>query len=288
MNWIVALETFLAIVKYGSFVKAAEALNISTPAITKRIQWLEHHLKSTLFKRTTRSLQLTEVGVILNQRAAHLLAEWDNLRESVLGEKITLMGEMHIVTSAEITREYLLPTLQRFMSQHPQLRIHLADLTRRIDFATDKVDLVIGSERMLANPDFTRYKRLESFPRHLYVAPSYVDQHGAPQSLAELDQHQLITFFGQNSWEFSETTLSVNSQLDCSNADMMVDAAIAGLGIIAMPDFLVKKPVAAQQLQQVLPAFELSAVTLCAFYPDLPYMPKKIATFLQALTPPTS
>jgi DNA-binding transcriptional LysR family regulator len=237
------IAAFVAVAEAGSISEAARRLRLSKSVVSERLAELERSVGASLLHRTTRKLSLTEDGAAFLERAGRIVREVEEAAADLSERRGTLAGPLRISAPVTFGRMHLGPALYPFLAQHPRIELTLDLDDRRADAAADGFDAVVrhgplGDSRLMA-------WKLAASRRVLVASPDYLERHGAPRSIEELDGHRglFYTNRGVADWRFPlpDGTVMVRAQiaLRANNGDMLRDAAIAGLGIAMMPMFIV-------------------------------------------------
>lgn len=234
-----AILSFVEAADAGSFVAAARLIGISPAAVSKNIAGLEKALGVRLMNRTTRTISLTEEGAAFLKQARIALEALDTAVETVVAQKIEMSGHVRISTSAAFGRDQLMPALPGLLKRYPALSVEVDFDDRVVDLVHDGYDLAIRGGRIVDSSLISRHIcRLNMI---LVASPSYLEQHGAPESPADLNRHKLIArrFLGGkvSPWNFkrgdgSGITLEPDpAALTLSAPEALVQAACLGTGI---------------------------------------------------------
>lgn len=254
------IAPFVAVAEARSFRRAAESLGVSTAAVSKAIRRLEESLGVRLFDRTSRTVALSPEGEALLGRAREALDLLRAGREAAAEGARRPRGDVRISLPFILSRS-LTPALSRLAPQHPELVVHLHfsdQLTRLVD---DQIDVAI---RMGELADSSLVSRLLFRPRWVTLgAPAYLGRRGVPRRPEDLDRHDLIAFVmptGQRRpWVLErggddpETcTVHPTGPVDCTFGDALLDAALAGVGLVQVLDFMAADALARGDLIEVL------------------------------------
>lgn len=258
MDGLSGLMAFVRTADLGSFVAAGRALGISASAAGKAVTRLEDELGVRLLQRSTRSLRLTEEGKAFHERCRRVLDDLDDARAMLAKSAEKPRGRLRVSTPV-VSYHFLMPVLPEFVALYPQIELDLDFSDRIVDLIDEGVDVAIRSgvlpdSRLIARP-------LRPFRMLLCAAPSYLERHGTPKCLRDLDRHLAIRFRYPNSgklqpWPFgltrSEPEPRPRTAMSCNNMEALRGATIAGLGIGCMPDFLAREPLASGALRTLL------------------------------------
>jgi DNA-binding transcriptional LysR family regulator len=270
MDRLAAMQAFVHVVEAGSFVRGAEKLGASTSSTSRLIADLETHLGARLLNRTTRKLSLTETGQAYYERCIQLLADID---------------EAETVASAQP----IAPALAEFSRQHPQVSFDVTVADRVIDLVDEGFDLAVrigapGSEQLVA-------RRLGATQLVACASPAYLDRRGAPRTPAELAQHSALTYAYVSTpflWTFSDGEgrlheVRVAGPLHANSGELLLAAAVAGMGIVFEPDFVVAPHLARGVLTRVLEDFAGPRLDVWAVYPSRRHLSAKVRAFVTFL-----
>src|SRR3954447_1790252 len=196
------IATFVAVAEAGSISEAARRLRLSKSVVSERLAELERSVGASLLHRTTRKLSLTEDGAAFLERAARIVREVEEAAADLAERRGTLSGPLRISAPVTFGRMHLGPALYPFLIRHPRVELTLDLDDRRVDAAADGFDAVvrhgpITDSRLVA-------WRLAPSRRLLVASPAYLERHGAPRSLAELEGHRglFYTNRGVADWRF--------------------------------------------------------------------------------------
>jgi DNA-binding transcriptional LysR family regulator len=239
---IEGIAAFVAVVESGSVSEAARRLRLSKSVVSERLAELERSLGGVLLHRTTRKLTLTEDGTAFLERAVRIVQEIEEATAEMAVRRGTLSGPLRIAAPVTFGRMHLGPALYPFLVEHPEIELVLDIDDRRVDVSSEGYDAVIRhgpiiDSRLVA-------WRLSRSRRLLVASPGYLDRHGVPKTLADLDGHKGIFYTnrGAADWRFQtpDGAIVVRAKLavGMNNGDMIRDAAVAGLGVALLPAFI--------------------------------------------------
>ena len=261
MDRLDAMRLFLRVADAGSFSRAAADMGIGQPTVSRRIQDLEGRIGAELFHRTTRALSLTEAGQRFYRRAETILAEFDEAEAEARGLDNEPVGLLRISTAQSLGRLVLAPQIASFLKIYPHIRVDMITDDTYTDLVEEGVDLAF---RLGALTDSSLMaKKLDVSARGLWASPAYLDHMGSPSAPAELSDHEALVFrqvSGPGAWTLfrdgQEVSVAVDGRFRASSGEVLLQAAMDGLGILLAPDWLVSTPVRAGELVQVLPGWQ--------------------------------
>ncbi len=279
------MTTFSRVVEMGSFARAAERLDISVSAVSRQVAELEAHLDARLLNRTTRRLSLTEAGRAYHERCVQLLADLEEAEQSARSGTAVPRGTLRLTCAISFGARYLAPVVAAFMARYPELRLDVELSDRAVDLVDEGFDLAvrigaIGSQNLVG-------RRIGASRLVCCAAPSYLERHGRPASPEDLARHVCLTYeysSSRNVWRFmqgdgSETTARISGPLHANNGRFLEAMAVAGLGIIYEPDFIVGPDLRAGRLERLLQAHELPPAAIYVVYPSRRHLSAKVRAF---------
>ena len=270
MDRFAELETFVATVEAGSLSGAAERLGIAVSAVSRRLGELETRLGARLANRSSRGLAPTPSGEAYYERALALLGALDEADASVTGACAARTGTLRLALPLSFGLRVIAPVLHRFAAERPGLRLDVDYSDRRIDLVETGHDLAVRvgtleDSRLVA-------RRLGSIVHRVAASPAWWDEHGRPDVPGALADHATLCYRGSRvhrRWRWTgegdaSGAVTVDPRLVASNGEALVDAAIAGLGVVCEPDFVVDGAIRDGALEPVLTelAWEGDAVQL--------------------------
>lgn len=289
MDKLQAMQVFSKVVEAGSFVGASERLNLSTTAVSRHVAELESQLGVRLLQRTTRRLHLTELGQLYYRRALHLLDELGELESELLQETQQPTGVLRLSVSIPFGARQLAPTLARFRQRYPNVRVEVVASDRKLDLIEEGLDLALRitdelEGNMIARP-------ISTIRTLICAAPDYLARRGVPQTPEDLRQHDCLIYNGvpePYQWRFvceqgEIYKVTVNGPLEADNGDILAGAALAGMGILRSPSFVVGDAIAEGRLVPLLSGYLQPQLTLSALFPSRQYLPAKVRRMIDFL-----
>ncbi len=284
-----ALQALVLSKQLGSFAAAARALGVTRSHISKLIASLEADYGAALFVRSTRAIALTGAGATRHDYAVDLLAMAAEAREAIAALRGTVAGPLRVNAPMSFGKLVLAPLLPQFLAQHPkvELRVELND--RLLDPFEHGFDLTL---RIAQLPDSSlAARRMCAVPRAIYAAPDYLQAHGVPDSPKALKTHRCLNYAHANTghvWHLGKgrekANVAVGGPLCSNNGDLLVEAAVAGAGLILQPEFLAARHITAGRLVPVLPQWqEFPEISLYALYPATRRVPTTVRALVDYL-----
>ncbi|WP_020174589.1 LysR family transcriptional regulator [Methyloferula stellata] len=285
MDNLEAMRIFVSVATQGSFTEAARRMRLSPSVVTRSILQIEEKLGLLLLNRTTRSVQLTERGVIYLEDCKQILEDVEMAERRVRGENAEPRGTLRVAAPLLFGRLYVLPLVNRLLNEHPALSIHLTLSDRNVHLVEEGVDVAVRVGE-LADSSLIAV-RLGLATPVLAASPAYLQKRGAPASPAALSSHDIILFEGigtTNEWPFGPNgkTVRVEPRLIVNSADAAIIAAEAGVGIARTLSYQVWDAVRAGRLSLVLQKFAPRPLPVSVAYQARRIASANVATFVKA------
>lgn len=287
------LQQFLAFAqtaRCGSFAAAARDLGQAPSTLAKSVARLEAQLGVKLFHRTTRQVSLTPDGERLYRRCERVLAEVEDLQAEAAGSRALPSGTIRIDAPIAYGRRILMPLIARLLHRHPQLQLDLRLQDAYADLVRDGLDLAI---RVGALQDSRLVARRIDWQQLVVVAsPAYLQARGTPQRIEDLSAHAAVVFRMPSSgrlrpWQLRDGRRAVElhpaQRVQVNDGDGMVAAALQGLGLMQIPDYIVADEVAGGALLEVLAAQRPAPMPISAVLPSARLVPPRVRLLLDTL-----
>jgi DNA-binding transcriptional LysR family regulator len=281
---------FMAVVDEGSFIAGGQAMGLSRSAAGKAVNRLEDRLGVRLLNRTTRALSITDEGRVFYDRGLQILAAVDDAQASVAGHPGTPRGLLRLTVPDAFGRLVILPLLEKYLRAWPDVQIEVSFTDRPADIVEEGFDLAVRVGE--APPDTRLVSRvIAHYKAVLCASPSYIAERGEPLNVDELASHDCLFFSSRNrrqSWlipgeDGTWAKALGRSRLRLDSGEAIRDAAVAGLGIAYLPDFLVAEDLAAGRLQQALPQRTAGDVKILAIYPTRRLLDPRVRRFIDLM-----
>ncbi len=289
MDQISWMRVFNRVVEAGGFTKAAESLNLPKGTVTKHIQNLESHLKVKLLNRTTRSVTVTPAGAVYYERAMRLLGELDELEASMSNSQQNPSGRLRIDIPTSVARLVIIPQLPSFCERYPDIQIDVGVSDRPVDLIADNVDVVIRGGDLMEQSLVAR--RVGSIHMVTAASPDYLKRYGVPKHPKDLDDqgHVPINYFSArtgkhfaNIFEKDGESIEFKAKhrISINEANAVVDAALAGLGISQLARFHATEHLESGKLVEVLPDWLFPPFPIYVVYPPNRHLSAKVRAFV--------
>jgi DNA-binding transcriptional LysR family regulator len=287
------METYTAVVRLGSFTRAAAELGVTRAMVSRRIQDLEATLNVRLLNRDTHRLSVTAAGGDYYQSSLALLAEMQALEERMQAKRASPRGEIKVLSTKTFSETVLGPIVAEFCTEYPNISVQIT--LRDRDAAPRGMDMVSGGFDLAIRTLPVRDSSLVARPivglrRVLVASPRYLARSGQPRSPAELSRHNCLDPSGapHANWGFAgpggQTTVRVTGTLRANSSLIVRDAALKGLGIAILREYLVIGDFNDGALVRVLDEYAIDERTLYVVYQKDRYQPIRVKLFVDYLT----
>ena len=287
MDKFSSLRAFIKVVEKGSFAAAARDLGVSRAQVNRQVINLEDSLGVTLLHRTTRSVIVTPAGDSYYNRCRVLLNELEEAELAVQQEQVEPQGEIRINAPQSFGVRNLAPALVEFLRLYPKISIQLALNDQFVDPLSEGIDITIRISARRDNPSLISHDIIEA-KRVLCASPAFLDQHGTPTHPRDLADFPCLHYGNLptgNTWRLEkgdeQVDVRVNGVLCANNADVLCDAASAGLGIALLPLFIAHDDLRSGKLVTVLEEYRPPEIYLSLVYAPSRNMSTKIRLFLK-------
>ncbi len=277
------VRLFLRVVETNSFTAAADTLGIQKSTISRRIAQLEDDLGVRLLQRSTRKLSLTNEGHELFARCRPLVEELEQVPDLVSAHHSEPRGRLRVTVPTDMGIYLLDDVFASFLQCYPRLEIEIELSTRLVDLIEEGFDLALrvgelADSSLVARP-------IAHIQMGLYASPTYLEQHGIPQTPDDLARHHCITIQRPNpQWRFLDwqggEPINVKARIKANSLSFAASMAEKGLGITRMPHPFAKTQVDSGLLVPVLERFQAPKVVINAVYPSRRHLNPKVRLFI--------
>ena len=284
MQWQGICE-FTAVAESSNFTQAAKKLLISTAQVSRQVSELEQRLNTKLFYRTTRKVTLTEEGQLFYQQCRGILDGLESAERSLTNLQLTPQGKIKISAPVTYGERHVIPLINQFLIQYPQVEIQVQLSNQRIDLIEEGYDLAIRLGQL--DDSSLIAKRISSRQHFLCASPSYIEQHGAPNDIDDLKDHNCL-LGSADFWTFKDKQVDkkarVSGNLRCNSGLGLVDAALKGIGIVQLPEYYVSEDLESGELVEVLSDYRDDKEGIWALYPQNRNLSSKVRLLVDFLS----
>lgn len=250
---------FSTVAQSTSLTAAGRVLGVSVSVVSRRLTEIERRLGVALVTRTPRELLLTDEGRRLADGAQRLTEDAEELENSIRSSRKHLQGSLVVRGTLGFGRAHLAPVVAQFQDEYPNISVFLELSSEPVDLSSPQFDLLVS----VGEPkDSTLiYRRLLHNRRIVCASPAYIEEHGAPTTLADLGRHDCILLSehdpGFNRWRFVDgdrmQTVGVSGHLRSNDGDVVTGWCLNGHGIMMRSMWNVEKHLQSGELIQLLP-----------------------------------
>lgn len=271
---------FAAVVREGSFTRAARQLGITKQTASERVKHLEERLGVRLLERTTRHLRLTDPGAAYYARCAAIAAQIDEANSEAQQRQAEPVGLLRVSAPVLYGRRFLAPVVADYLGRYPRVRVELTLADRRMNLIEEGLDLAI---RIGPLDDSSLAARKLGEGHVYYVAsPDYLARHGTPAPDA-LREARCVGIRAFETWEILGTRNKIDPVLVVNDLEVACEAACAGVGIARLPSLVCREAVIGGRLRVLFGLDSGLRQPVHAVYPSRQYLPARVRVFLDAL-----
>jgi|ERR1700679_3799628 LysR family transcriptional regulator, regulator for bpeEF and oprC len=274
-------QTYVRVIETGSFSAVARELGTTQPRVSKQIAALESQLGVRLIRRSTRKLSMTEEGERLYGEARRIVQEVSEVESQLKGAGQP-QGILRIACPPGFARLKLLPLAAAFIHQYPQLTLEFSVHDRFVDLVEGGIDVAIRIGEVADTG--LHAKRIGTARRNCVASPSYLKEHGTPQTPADLRSHSCIQYTllaTGTTWPFKGMPVKVSGRVRGNSPEVVTTMVLSGLGIAMAPDFLFADALATGQLREILDTWPVPDLPIHALYLARRYVPARIRLFVE-------
>lgn len=282
------MRAFVTVVDMGSFVRAADALELSKTAVSRLVGELEARLGTRLLHRTTRKLSLTPEGELFHERCRQLLTEVAEAEAALTSHAGEAVGRLRLNVPVTFGLLHLAPLWPAFMALHPKVELDVTLADRLVDLVDEGYDAAVRIARL--QPSSLVSRQLSSTRMVLCASPEYLRRYGTPAQPAELAQHAVITYTLLSTgdrWEFEgpegPVSVSVSPRMRTNSGDTCCAAALQHQGLVLQPTFLVGPHLSSGALVEVMPQYRSMELGVYAVYPSRKHLTPKVRVLIDFL-----
>ncbi len=284
MNAFHGIETFARVVETGSFTAAAATLQTAKSSVSETIRALEDRLGVRLLDRTTRRVRPTEAGAAFYQRCRRLLEEEAQARADIRALRDQPTGKLRVAAPEGFAQRYVVPNLPGFLAAHPGVEIDLVEAAGFAKLIDEGLDLAI---RVVRDPEpGWVVRRLATSEVIVVATQGYLAGAGIPTIPQDITRHRLVAYsplHWRDTWLLGEARIAVRPTLTTNSAESLRSAALAGIGLTALPRWLVADLLAAGQLTQVLADHPAPESGIFAVFPTNRLLAPAVRAFVDHL-----
>ena len=289
MDQLGAIALFNKVVETGSFSEAGRQSNLAPSSVSRRIVDLEGWLGATLFHRTTRKLNLTEVGRLFHERTRNILLDLEEARTTAAALEDKPAGLVRISVPASL-EQHLVVSTALFQARWPDVKFGLTSTDRKVDLVSEGFDIAIRAGKL--KDSTLRARKLAEVTRRLCASPQYLATAAQLSHPRDIENHSCLALRrdpGYNTWRFRNgrkiVDVKAGGEFTANSGNMLVTAARHGRGLMLSPDWIMGPSIARGELVELLPDFPPypATSTLYAVHPYQRFVPPKVRVFIDFL-----
>jgi DNA-binding transcriptional LysR family regulator len=278
------ISEFVAVADHHSFTKAAKQLAMSVAQVSRNIAELEQQLAIKLLYRTTRSVSLTEEGLLYLQHCRHLVSGLEEANRTLANLKATPRGLIKLTAPVFYGETRVAPLLHNFLKHYSDTELDLQLSNNKLDLVQGGFDLAIRLGTLESSSLIAR--KLANRTQYVVASPAYLAKYGTPQNITELAQHQCLTGT-VSQWRFTYQGKSLQfkpqGRIICNSGVALLDAALKGLGLVQLPDYYLLEKLQTGELVAVLNDLRQPDDGIWAIYPQNRHLSAKVRVLVDYL-----
>jgi LysR family transcriptional regulator, regulator for bpeEF and oprC len=282
-----AMRAFVQVVASGSYPRAAQQLNLHKATVSQQIQQLEDRLGTRLLTRTTRSVAPTAEGLAYHQHACAILQQVDEVETMLRKGTSAPAGHLRVDVPVAMGRLVFAPEMRAFLERYPKITIELGCTDRAVDLVQAGVDCALRGGQL---PDSRlAARRVGDLRFVLCAAPHYIELHGLPDTPDDLARHHQIGYVLASSGKVRPVTLrrdgrdfelDVPARFVTTDSAAALSAALDGLGIIVLAEFVASHYLTSGALVRVLPGWQCPSLPLHLVTPTTRKRTARVQAFM--------
>jgi DNA-binding transcriptional LysR family regulator len=286
MDRVDLFRIFSRVVECSSFTRAADTLGVPRSSVSAAVQELEGRVGARLLHRTTRRVSLTQDGKAFYERCQRVIAEVEDTENLFRQWAAQPSGRLKVDVPGRIGRLIIAPALPEFLDRYPQIDIDLGVTDRAVDLVEDSVDCVLrvgplNDSGLIARP-------IGKLTLINVASPAYLARHGTPRTPDDLGDHWAVLYASPSSgrvenWEWFEDgkprTMQLRGRVTVNCAEAYIASCLAGLGLIQIPAYDVKRHLEAGELVEVMPRHQAEPMPMTLLYPHRQHLSRRLQVF---------
>jgi DNA-binding transcriptional LysR family regulator len=284
VDTLTSIKVFRQVVESGSFVAAAERMDLSTAMVSKHVAYVEKRLGVRLLNRNSRTLSLTEAGNVYFERCKTILDDLEATEVELGALGTAPRGTLRITCPSFFARQLMADNLAEFRRRYPEIVVDVSFEDRRVDVVEEGYDLALRVTRENSLPAGLIARPVRSVPFFIAASREYLKRQGAPKSPGELAHHDFVAIGNTDALSFTGSTGKIEVPLRVvlryRSVGGVAHAVAAGIGLAPLPFVMFEEPTFKEVLMPVLTDYPLQEPTLYVVYVSRRYLPLKIRAFI--------
>lgn len=287
MDQLSSMRLFVRVVEMGSFSAVAQQMDVARSVVTRQIAALEAHLGTKLIARSTRRLNITSAGAAYLEKCREILDLIEEAETGIADEHQAPRGHLRITLPFSFGVRHMMPMFADFMAIHAGVSIEVDLNDRRVNLIEGGFDLGIRISGRLDSGDVAR--KIGSTRAVTVASPEYLKQRGRPVHPRDLAKHECLAYVltERSSWSYlidgEIRSFPISGRLEANNGDVLLDAAIRGIGITRAPTFMAEQAINERQVEVLLADFPAPELGIYAVFPGNRYVPHRVRALVDYL-----
>jgi DNA-binding transcriptional LysR family regulator len=282
------MHALVEVITNGGFARAARRLGVAKSIVSRRIARIEAELGTTLLNRTTRGITPTEAGLEFSERAQRILDDLAEARDIVSCQNGEVAGRLRVSLPLSFGLRHMTPLLTALHAAHPRLELDVSYDDSVVDLLAERFDAAIRIGKL---PDSTLVaRRVAPISLIVVASPAYLKKHRTPRVPQDLSAHECLVYTGsreKQAWRFQSGRRRLSffpvGRFQSDNGEGLIQAAEAGLGVAALPDFIVSDSIKAGLLVPLLADYSLQEGAIYVVRPPGRIAAAKTRAFVDAV-----
>ena len=257
------LDTFVSIVDEGTISQAAEHLGVTVSAVSRALSRLEKKLNTSLFRRTTRRLELTQEGEKYLERVRSILSDLEDAGDMMVKNKEVPSGKLRIDAATPFMLHVIAPLIDKYSNAYPRIDIELVSNESLVDLLEARTDVAVRIGELKDSSLSATPLGLSQI--RILASPIYLKKHGTPKIVEDLVHHQLLGFNSLeklNDWpiyDAANNLFHIHTNIKADSGETLRQLALCGIGIVCLSDFMTYQDIQKGDLIQL---FESSTIKM--------------------------
>lgn len=288
MGQLEDIQVFLRVVDAGGISRAAEQLNIAKSAVSRRLSELESRLQTKLIQRTTRRFHLTEAGEMYYQKASSVVESAKELDNLLLERSETIEGRLSISIPLSFGLLHMQKAIDEFLRLHPNINLEVDLSDREVNMVEEGIDVAFRIGQL--HDSSLQARKIVPIRLMLCASPSYLEKVGRLKKIEDVNRLEFLRYNaeGNKGHLFTgpdgiQQSINPKGRVSSNNGDFLMQMAIAGHGLVILPNFICWQAVQSGKLVEVLPEYQLTKFAAYAIYPQNRFLSKNARTFIDYL-----
>ena len=270
------LYYFAKVVEHRGFASASRALGVPKSTLSRRLSQLEERLGVRLVQRTQSKFSLTNIGEVYLKQCVAMIGEADAAQEAIDRSKAEPRGQISVTCPVSLTQSLVSPMIARFLAAYPLVTVTLASTNRRVDVIEEQIDVAFRVRFPPLEDSDLIMKILGNSDQVIVAHPRFLDQHGRPTEPTDAARYptmDLMRTTPKHAWDLTDDrgkAISVAFEPRYVSDDMAAlrDAALDGVGIVQLPEYMVREQLQSKELEVVLPEWKPRAGLIHLVFPS--------------------